>query len=152
MVYLEDNESIFDAPVEKVWELAKAHFTDQVSRIHPTSKNVFIEKITENVFINKWQEEQKLNEKEGSNAPIEMEIKATIIYPIGIVFEVLEGPFIGSKYFIYYTPISTDEKTKVTVIGDFKSVFLNEQSLKSTVLEMLKKVHDEDCKYLETIK
>lgn len=81
-----------------------------------------------------------------------MEIKATIFYPIGIAFEILEGPFIGSKYFIYYIPLKNENKTKIVVTGEFKSIFLNEQKLKESVFKNLQKVFDEDCKYLTTIK
>jgi hypothetical protein len=31
-----------------------------------------------------------------------MKIKGTIYYPLGIAFEILEGLFADSKYFLYY--------------------------------------------------
>ena len=39
MVFVEDREGIFDASIDKVWNLAKAHFTDG-SKIHPLAKNL----------------------------------------------------------------------------------------------------------------
>src|SRR5919112_4733715 len=39
MVFIEDREGIFDAPIDKVWELAKAHSVEG-SKIHPNAKNI----------------------------------------------------------------------------------------------------------------
>jgi hypothetical protein len=33
-----------------------------------------------------------------------MKEKGTIFYPLGVAYEFIEGPFIWSKYFIYYIP------------------------------------------------
>jgi hypothetical protein len=56
MVFVEDREGIFDAPIDKVWNLAKAHFTDG-SKIHPLAKNLVTDKLNEHSFTNSWDEE-----------------------------------------------------------------------------------------------
>ncbi len=56
MVYIEDREGVFDAPLDKVWELVKAHATEG-SLIHPSTKNVVTNLLNENTFINSWDEE-----------------------------------------------------------------------------------------------
>jgi hypothetical protein len=44
-----------------------------------------------------------------------MKIRGTMYYPLGIAFEILEGPFVDSKYFVCYIPIDNN-KTGVTVV------------------------------------
>lgn len=39
MVFIEDRQGIFDAPIDKVWKLAQAHSIED-SKIHPGAKNV----------------------------------------------------------------------------------------------------------------
>jgi hypothetical protein len=56
MVFIEDREGVFDTPIDKVWKLAKAHYTEG-SKIHPNAKNVATEMINGQVFINSWEEQ-----------------------------------------------------------------------------------------------
>jgi hypothetical protein len=148
MVFIEDREGIFDAPIDKVWKLAKAHVIEG-SKIHPSAKNVTTETINEQVFINSWEEE----EINGQSVGVKM--KGTIFYPLGVAFEAIEGPFAGSTYFIYYIP-QENNKTNVVVAGDFRSQSVDplvgdEERLRSIVLSKLEKVFYEDCDYLKNI-
>jgi hypothetical protein len=79
---------------------------------------------------------------------IKTKAKGTMYYPLGIAFEILEGPFSGSKFFTYY--ISKDNnKTSVNVVGDFRSIMIsNDEQLNSIVIGFLEKVHNEDVAYL----
>jgi len=145
MVFIQDNEGILNAPLDKVWKLVKAHFTD-ASKIHVNAKDVKTEQLSETTFINTW-----LQEIEGQL--IEFEMKATLFYPLGVAFEVLEGPFIGSKYFVYYVPIQDENNTtKVIAVGDFKSAYVdNDDKLKELVLNNFESVFAEDVTYLQNI-
>jgi hypothetical protein len=80
-------------------------------------------------------------------------MKATLFYPLGIAFEVLKGPLIGSKYFVYYVPIPNEENTtKVVAVGDFKSAYVdNDDKLKELVLNNFESVFAEDVAYLQNI-
>jgi hypothetical protein len=147
MVFIEDRQGIFDAPIDKVWKLAKAHSTEG-SKIHPSAKNVVTEMVNEQIFTNSWDEEIK-------GQTVKIKAKGTIFYPLGIAFETIEGPFAGSTYFIYYIPIS-DNKTNVVVAGDFRSESIDptvgdDERLRSLVLSTLEKVFNEDCEYLKNI-
>jgi hypothetical protein len=51
--------------------------------------------------------------------------------PLGVAIEVLEGPLAGSKVFSYFTP--NEERTDVTVAGDFKSATMSDDLLRQTV-------------------
>ncbi len=156
MVFIEDREGIFDASIDKVWRLAQAHATEG-SKIHPGTRNIVTEMLSENTFVNTWEQEMK-------GQVIRIKTKGTIFYPLGIAFEIIEGPFAGSKYFIYYIP-REDGKTNVVAAGDFRSSFADpsvgenddgggdedEAALKSMVLSTLEKVFEEDCEYLKNM-
>jgi hypothetical protein len=79
-----------------------------------------------------------------------MKIKGTIYYPLGIAFEILEGLFADSKYFVYYIPIDNN-KTGVTVVGDFKSNMIPEDEIKPIVLDFSERVFNEDVAYLKAM-
>ena len=85
MVFVEDREGVFDTPIDKVWSMAKAHFTDG-SKIHPRAKNLVTNMLNEHSFTNIWDEE--IN-RQSTN----IKTKGTVFYPLGIAFEVIEGPF-----------------------------------------------------------
>ena len=147
MVFIEDREGIFDAPIDKVWKLAKAHSAEG-SKIHPSVKNIETAMLDENTFINSWYE--NIHEQ-----TVKIKMKGTIFYPLGIAFEIIEGPFAGSTYFIYYVPRS-DNKTGVVLAGEFRSMSIDptvgdDERLRSIVSSTLEKVFDEDCAYLKNI-
>jgi hypothetical protein len=79
-----------------------------------------------------------------------MKIRGTMYYPLGIAFEILEGLFADSKYFVYYIPIDNN-KTGVTVVGDFKSNMISEDEIKPIVLDFSERVFNEDVAYLKTM-
>jgi hypothetical protein len=67
----------------------------------------------------------------------------------------MEGPFMGSKYFVYYVP-QEDNKTRVILAGDFKlastdSSIDNEEDYRSIVLSAFEKVFNENCIYLKVM-
>ncbi|HEY0579254.1 MAG TPA: hypothetical protein VGC75_00975 [Candidatus Nitrosocosmicus sp.] len=147
MVFIEDRQGIFDAPIDKVWNLARAHSTEG-SKIHPGAKNIVTEMINEQIFTNSWDEEI-------NGQTVKIKMKGTIFYPLGVAFETIEGPFAGSTYFIYYIPMD-DNKTNVVVAGDFRSQSIDptvgdDKRLRSIVLSTLEKVFNEDCEYLKNI-
>src|ERR671933_2723746 len=77
-------------------------------------------------------------------------VKGTIYYPVGIALEILDGTFSGSKFFSYYMPKDNNNRTAVTVVGDFKSPTISEnEQLKTAVLSFLDKAFNEDVAYLK---
>jgi hypothetical protein len=145
MVFVEDREGIFDAPIDKVWRLAKAHATEG-SKIHPGAKNVVTEMTSESTFVNGW-------DQEVNGQTVRIKVKGSIFYPLGVAFETMEGPFAGSTYFVYYIP-REDDKTNVVAVGDFRSASIDptvgdEERLRSMVLSTFEKVFEEDKAYLK---
>ena len=146
MTFIQDSGSVFEAPLEMVWKLAEDH-VEQGNKIHPNTRNNKAEIIDETSFINSWEQDDE------NSQTIRMKVKGTTYYPLGIAFEILEGPFADSKYFVYYFLLDNDNsKTGVTVVGDFKSNVIPEEQIKLTVLSFLEKVFSEDVAYLNTIK
>ncbi len=144
MVFVEDSGSVFDAQLDMVWKLGEAHIKEG-NRIHPNTRNNKSEILNENTFINSW---EQFDDANGQN--IRMKIRGTMYYPLGIAFEILEGPFVDSKYFVYYIPIDNN-KTGVTVVGDFKSNMIPEDKIKPIVLGFSERVFNEDVAYLKTM-
>src|ERR687892_2614052 len=143
MVFIYDSGSIFEASLDMVWRLAKDH-VKQGNKIHPNTRNNRTEIISETSFINSWEQD------ETNGQTIRMGIKGTFYYPLGIAFEILEGPFVDSKYFVYYIPLENN-KTGVTVVGDFKSNIIPEDKIKPIVLDFSERVFNEDVTYLKTM-
>lgn len=147
MVFIEDREGVFDASIDKVWKLVQAHIKEG-SKIHPSAKNVVTEMLNDNTFINSWNEE--------INGPsVKIKAKGTMFYPLGVAFEMMEGPLTGSTYLIYYIP-RPDNKTGVVLVGEFRSASIDptvgdEERLRSMVLSTFEKVFYEDCEYLKNI-
>lgn len=147
MVFIEDRDGVFDAPIDKVWRLAQEHATNG-AKIHPGFKNFMTDMEGENVFASTWEEDI-------NGQTVKMKEKGTIFYPLGVAYEFLDGPFTGSKYFVYYVP-QKDGKTKVVMAGDFKSAppdptVDDEERIRSIVLSAFEKVFGEDCAYLESM-
>ena len=147
MVFIEDREGIFDASIDKVWKLVQAHVKEG-SIIHPSAKNVVTELLDDNTFINSWNEEI-------NGQSISIKVKGRMFYPVGVVFEMIEGPFAGSTYLIYYIP-RPDNKTGVVLAGEFRSLSIDptvgdDERLRSRVLSTFEKVFYEDCEYLKNI-
>jgi hypothetical protein len=149
MVFIEDREGVFDAPIDKVWKFAQLHFTDS-PKIHPHIKDVITDMSTDNNTFNiNWN-----NEIDGQY--VKIKINGTIFYPVGVAYEMIEGPFSGSTYFIYYMP-RKDNKTNVVLAGEFRSPSIdltvdgNDERLRSMVLSTLEKAFEEDCKYLKNM-
>ena len=144
MVFIEDSGSVFDAQLDMVWKLGEAHIKEG-NRIHPNTRNNNTEILNETTFINSWEQDDDANSQN-----IRMKIRGTMYYPLGIAFEILEGPFVDSKYFVYYIPIDNN-KTGVTVVGDFKSNIIPEDKIKPIVLDFSERVSNEDVAYLKTM-
>ena len=141
MVHIEDSGSFFDAPIDKIWKLVEAHGTD-LTKIHPDMKNVKAEMVSENSNVVGYD-----NEMQGQT--IRSKIKITSYYPLGLAFEMLEGPLAGSKFFNYYIP--SGNRTGITAVGEFKSSSMSDDMIRQAVKSMLDNGFDQDAAYLKTM-
>jgi len=58
MTFIQDSGSVFEAPLEMVWKLAKDH-VEHGNRIHPNTRNYKTEIIDETSFINNWEQDDE---------------------------------------------------------------------------------------------
>lgn len=139
MVFIEDAGSVYNAPIDMIWKLNQAHATE-ANKIHPKSRNNKTEVISETTFFSSW-------ETDGIDGkPVKMRIKGSIFPPLGVAFEILEGPMAGSQFFNYYNP--QGNRIGVTVVGNFKSPMMSDEQLKPAVLAFLEEAFNEDAAYL----
>lgn len=71
-------------------------------------------------------------EQDFEGKPERFTMRWTSFPMFGIVYEVREGPFVGSQFFAYYRPRGA--KTRVTVVGDFVSPRIPPARLEAAVL------------------
>jgi len=137
MVFILDDGSEFDAPLEKVWR-----YLPSDDHRHPSAK-VLSREITGNVVV-------LTSERTVMGNLVRVKIRNTLYPPIGFLQEFLEGPAAGSRAFVYYTPKS--DKTGITIVGDYKISGLDEKATKDLMMSQLQTSFDEDNANLKNAK
>jgi hypothetical protein len=137
MVYLIDEGSVFDAPIEKIWKYLASE-----DHRHPSLKNVSREVSGNSVIITA--------ERTVMGKTVKVKIKNTLYPPLGYVSEHLEGPTAGSRAFQYYTP--KGDRTGVTIVGDFMISGLDEKTTRDAVMAQMQITFDEDNANLKRMK
>ncbi len=139
MVYILDEGSEFDAPLERIWKYVQSDEEHE----HRAMKTISAEMQGENTVVVE-------NEVTLENLPpVRSKIKMTLFPPFGIVQEYLEGPMAGTKAFQYYIP--KGNKTGVTVVGDFVGKGMDDDSVRRTTLQLLDLVFNEDNENLKKL-
>lgn len=118
MVYILDEGSVFDAPLDKIWK-----YLSSQDHNHKSIKSLNREVSGNAVTLTR---EQNVLGK-----TVTVKVKNTLYPPIGFIQEYLEGPLKGSKAFLYYIP--KGEKTGVTIVGDFVMNDADEQTIRNVV-------------------
>jgi len=131
MVFILDEGSEFDAPLDKVWKLNMS----EGEHSHPSLRNSSSEMEGEHPILR-----YETQMPDGSWA--KNKVKLTLLPPVGIAFETLEGPTAGSKSLQYY--ISKGRKTGITVVGEFISPGVPDSALKGAVMKFLETMFKED--------
>lgn len=134
MVYLKDEGSEFDAPIDFVWKYIfggeahdGAHKTTRNSKFKKVS-DITIEYASERYLRGKW-------------APDRLRI--SMFPPISVVTEWLEGVLAGSKLVYVYTPHGT--KTGIDVYGEFTSKTLSPDEVEAAAREFLESEYGADA-------
>jgi len=137
MVYLIDEGSVFDAPIEKIWQYLRSE-----DHKHPSFRNVGRDVSGNVVTIT--------SERTFMGKSVKVKIRNTLYPPFGYVSEHLEGPTAGSRSFLYYTP--KGDKTGVTVVGDFMVSGLDDKATRDAVMAQMQVTFDEDNANLKRMK
>ena len=122
MSFVRDEGSVFNAPLEEVWRFLSDPQAHQSAHHH---RDVERKSLGENSGDYSW-----VQDFEGRAERFRMRWTAFPMF--GIAYEVLEGPFVGSKFFAYYRP--RGPKTRVTLVGDFVSPTIPAARLEPSVL------------------
>jgi hypothetical protein len=139
MVYVLDEGSEFDAPLERIWKYLRSgeeheHKAIKVVGIEMQGENVVVE--TMDLFL--------------ENVPASRhKIKMTTHPPFGLVMEYIEGPMTGTRAFQYYIP--RGNKTGVTVVGDYVAKGMDDESVKQMALRFLDVAFNEDNENLKKL-
>lgn len=126
MVYLKDEGSEFDAPIDVVWKYifgGGAHDSAHKTTRNPKFKKVSditIEYASDRYLRGKW-------------APDRMRI--SMFPPVSVVTEWLEGVLAGSTLSYVYTP--DGDKTRIDVYGEFTSKSLPVNEVEAAAREFL---------------
>jgi hypothetical protein len=138
MVYILDEGSVFDAPIDKVWK----YLTSDEHR-HNSLKLISREMATSNTVI-------ITAERNIMGKTVRSKIKNTLYPPFGFVQEHLEGPTAGSRAFVYYIP--KGNKTGITIVGEFVLSGMDEKTTRDAIMAQLQMSFDEDNANLKNTK
>jgi len=141
MVFIIDEGSAFDAPLDKIWRFLQ---TPPDVHNHPANQNVKAEVQPDHSVI------MSFDNAGPGGMKISNKIHFTMFPPVGMLVEYIGGPLTGSRMMQYYIPMG--EKTGTTVAGDFKSQMVPENQLKPLVMQNLEKAFNEDQENLRRFK
>ena len=134
MVFILDEGSVFDAPVDRIWKYLQSQ-----DHSHPSIKILNREMSGNSVVLT--------SERNILGKTVVVKVRNTLYPPWGIVQEVLEGPLRGSRAFLYYTP--KGDKTGVTIVGDYVMSNADEKTIREAVDRQAQMSFDEDNKNLK---
>jgi hypothetical protein len=126
MVYLKDEGSVFDAPIDFVWKYIFGG--DAHDSAHKTTRNSKFGKVSDITIL--YGSERYLR---GKWAPDQLRI--SMFPPVSVVTEWLEGALAGSKLVYLYSP--QGEKTRIDVYGEFTSKTLPPEEVEAAAREFL---------------
>ena len=109
-MFLQDDSGVLDAPVDMVWEYLSALEDHRTAHHH---RNNRLERLADGRFVASWEQEVPWGGEETFT------MRGTPLPPLGIAYEILNGPFVGSVLMNYYSPLG--ETTRVTLVGEFAS-------------------------------
>ena len=138
MVYILDEGSVFDAPIDRIWK-----YLPSDEHRHNSLKLISREMANSNTVV-------ITAERNIMGKTVRTKIKNTLYPPFGFVQEHLEGPTAGSKAFVYYVP--KGNKTGITIVGDFVLSGMNEKTTRDAVMAQLQVTFDEDNANLKNTK
>ena len=137
MVYILDEGSTFDAPLDKIWKYL------QSQEHHHDSIKVLNREVAGNAVV-------LTSERNVMGKTVTVKVKNTLYPPFGMVQEFLEGPMKGSKAFQFYVP--KGDKTGVTVVGDYLMSEVPDQQIRDAVSAQAQRSFDEDNANLKLMK
>lgn len=140
MVFVRDTGSVFEAPLERVWGYVGSGATHAQAHGHHVLSR---ERHSDASGTYAW-------EQPWDGAPCRFAMRWTTFWPLGLGYEVLDGPFEGSKFFLVYEPRGS--RTAVEVVGEFLSPTLPTEKVTEAVLRFFSVEFEQDRIGLRTWK
>jgi len=137
VVFVRDDGSVFAADLDTVWEFVGSG--DRHSRAHGHRA---IRREVRDVTSGTYSWEQPF-----SGRAERFTMRWRSFHPVGIAYEVLEGPFAGSRFFLVYEP--RGRATAVSVVGEFASPTIPEAELPSAIAAFFALEFDQDRAAIE---
>jgi hypothetical protein len=139
MTYLEDRETVYDVPLEVLWDFMKKD-----EEFHPkahamTLRNVEVKELSEVTSLIAY-------EMQSGGRWRKMVSRLTEIRPAVRIDEELEGPYAGSKKVFLYSP--RGKKTSVDVLCYMRSSELSPKEIERLTMKDLADNHAEDEPFL----
>ena len=138
MVYLKDEGSEFDAPIGFVWKYIFGGGSHDSA--HKTTRNSTFKEISDITI-----EYGSVRYLRGKWAPDRLRI--TMIEPISVTTEWLDGALAGSKFVYLYSP--KGEKTRIDVYGEFTSKTLPPEEVEAAAREFLEAEFSADAPVIQ---
>lgn len=132
VVFIRDEGSVYDVPVHQVWEFLGAPEVHQAAHRH---RNVRRVTVGESAGEYSW-------EQDWDGQPTRFTMRWTAFAPLAIAYEVLDGPFRGSRFFLYYTP--QGNRTAVAIVGEFVSPTIPSAKVRAAVERFFRLEFDQD--------
>ena len=136
MVFIVDEGSELDMPLEMLWEYLP-------SDSHKHSMKLISREVQGNVVT-------LTSERDVDGKAVRSKLRMTMYPPLGVVQEHLEGPTAGSRVFTFYA--RKGKKTSVTVVGDYKMAGASDEAAKKAVMQMLERSFNEDVATIKSMK
>jgi hypothetical protein len=121
MVFVRDEGSVFDVPLDEVWTFVSSGDHHSGAHLHRAATR---ERLSERSGRYSW-------EQSFDGRTTRFTMVWTSFHPVGVAYDVVEGPFAGSRFFLYYLPMGA--RTGVGVLGEFVSPTLSEAEIPAAV-------------------
>jgi hypothetical protein len=132
MVRVVDEGGVFEAPLDAVWAFVGSGDHHSGAHAHRHGRR---RRLPGNAGEYSWEQEF-----DGRSERFTMRWRS--YHPLGVAYEVLAGPFRGSRFFLYYLP--RGGRTAVTVVGEFVSPRIPERRVAAAVRRFFAKEYAQD--------
>ena len=134
-IFLRD-DGVFDAPLDEIWRFFGSGGEHERAHGH---RGVRRKTLGENSGEYSW-------EQMFDGRSVRFTMRWTAHVPLGLAYEVVEGPFAGSRFFLIYRPDGM--RTEVSVLGAFISPSIPSSQLEAAVLRFFGTEFDQDSEAL----
>jgi hypothetical protein len=133
VVFLRDEGSIYDATLDEIWTFVSSgdHHSSAHGHAH-AERTPISSAVGEYAWEQPWE-----------GAPTRFKMRWTSFHPLGVAYQVLEGPFAGSHFFLYYEPLGP--RTGVAVVGEFVAPTIEPDRIDAAVRRFFALEFDQDA-------